>query len=167
MRSSHISLLLVCLLSTPVPAALAFDRAASESMPSPSIRYLRSTLHVHSEVAQCVAAVNQAVKANKRYDRVVHLDRYVIHAEVRRRKTIFSVGKPIPVDATISMKGSARSRGHWTWLPVETRCGIRSGRVVAISIEPRLPKARPTAKQRMRPGANYVHDETGGAVPVV
>lgn len=125
-----------------------------------------------------MTALNRNVRRDKRYDRIVHLDRYVLRAHLSNDDDIFGIGQPVRVDATVAIKGSARRRGHWQWQPVMTRCGLKHGQVVATSIEPRAdrgvderagradrakPPGKPAEKPvdpadspRLRPGANYV-----------
>ncbi|MGI4981866.1 MAG: BspC domain-containing protein [Janthinobacterium lividum] len=129
----------------PLHAQTLPDAAASSSA---AMRYLQSTLHVRPEVAACVAALGRVIQANPRYDRLVQLDRYVIRAQVRRDDAIFSIEKPLGIDAQVVIKGSARVRRQWTWRPVITRCGLKAGQVVATSIAPRnVPAASPTTSQ--------------------
>lgn len=155
-RCSGFAIVAMCLGLSLHTAANAQEPQAPPPAPSAAIRYLRSTLHIHNDVAECVASLNRSMAKNRRYDRLVQLDRYVIHASVRHNDQIFSVAKPVPVDTTVTLKGSARVRGQWVWQSVTTRCGLRHGRVVAISVEPRRGRSRPSAKQRFRPNGNYV-----------
>ena len=119
----------------------------------------------------CVASLAQEVRRNRRFDRLLQLDSDVLRAQVdvQRHGALFSIAQPVPVEATVTLRGSARARGQWKWQPVITRCGLRAGRVVTTSIEPRTPPARPTAKQPRRPAIDYFNyvDNGGGSSPPV
>lgn len=159
MRLQYLRPFVFCVLSSPFLIAPAFgQRDASHGAASTSSKHARQAFKVPHDVAECVAALNHAVRTDRAYDRVVQLDRYVLHAQVRHGKSIFSIGKPVTVDTIVSIKGSARVRGRWKWQAVDTRCGLRAGRVIATSIEPRAMRPRPTAKQRPRNTANYVEN---------
>ena len=105
----------------------------------------------------CVASLAQAVHRSDRYDRLLQLDSDVLRAQVdvQRHDALFSIAQPVPVEATVTLRGSARSRGQWKWQPVITRCGLRAGRVVTTSIEPRTPAARRAIKPPPRPAIDY------------
>jgi len=114
----------------------------------------------------CVASLSQEVRHNRRYDRLLQLDSDVLRAQVdvQRHGSVFSIAQPVPVEATVTLRGSARARGQWKWQPVITRCGLRAGRVVTTSIEPRTPPARPAARPPRRPAIdyfNYVDNDIG------
>ncbi|MGI4855754.1 MAG: BspC domain-containing protein [Janthinobacterium lividum] len=126
------------------------------------MRYLQSTLHVRPEVAACVAALNHAIHANPHYDRLVQLDRYVIRARVRQADAIFSIAQPVGIDTMVVIKGSARVRAQWAWQPVSTRCGLKAGQVVALSITPRDAPVRPAATPRPQPDTG---DGAGASLP--
>ena len=113
---------------------------------------------VHDPVSICVASLNRDMRHNKRYDRLIQLDRYVIRARVQHDDAVFSAVQPVPVDTTVMINGSARVRGQWQWQSVVTRCGLHHGKVVATSIEPRTaPTPLPPGEQReRRPGVDYV-----------
>lgn len=155
------------MLSTQTDGAALLMPATPSAMPPPpsaAAIYLRTTLHVHNEVALCADALNRSVRRHPRYDRLLQLDRYQLHATLRHRDAIFSIGKPVPVDTIVTMKASARVRGHWQWQPVITRCGLRHGRVIATAIAPRQAPSKPTAKQRPRPNADYVDTDPRDSV---
>lgn len=105
----------------------------------------------------CVASLTQEVRRNRRYDRLLQLDSDLLRAQVdvQQHGAVFSIAQPVPIEATVTLRGSARTRGQWKWQPVTTRCGLRAGRVVTTSIEPRTAPARPTAKQPRRPAIDY------------
>ena len=160
MRLQYLRPFAFCVLCLPFLSAPAFGQRDTSSS---SNKHLRSTLKIPPEVVECVSALNRAVRTDKAYDRVVQLDRYVIHAQVRRGRSIFGIGKPVPVDTVVSIKGSARVRGRWKWQAVDTQCGLRAGRVVATSIEPHVAHPRPTAKRRPRNISSYVENSPSSA----
>lgn len=146
--------------AAPPRAMRAPDAAASSSS---ALRYLQSTLHVPPAVAACVTALNRAVRADPHYDRLVQLDRYVMHAQVRRADAIFSIAQPVDIDTLVALKGSARVRRQWTWQPVSTRCGLKAGQVVAVAITPRDRPMNPATLQRRDNGAADGTDGAPGA----
>ncbi|WP_347555261.1 hypothetical protein [Robbsia sp. KACC 23696] len=133
----------------------AATSAAASKLPSGS-------LPVHDAVSICMASLNRDMRHNKRYDRLIQLDRYVIRARVQHDDAVFSPVQPVPVDTTVMINGSARVRGQWQWQSVVTRCGLHHGKVVATSIEPRTaPAPLPPGEEReRRPGVNYVERTT-------
>lgn len=114
--------------------------AWAQSEGSASSTYLRSTLRVNAQVAECVSALNRAVRTDPRFDRLIQLDRSILRAKVESQDAIFSMRNPVVVDQTVSIRGSARLRGTYDWHPVRARCGLQGKKVVATSIEPRSPR---------------------------
>ncbi|KKB64374.1 hypothetical protein WM40_05425 [Robbsia andropogonis] len=142
-----------------VVRATRANHAAKDDAARASVSKVPSgTLPVQDAVSVCIASLNRDMRNNKRYDRLIQLDRYVIRARVQHEDAVFSVVQPVPVDTTVMIKGSARVRGHWQWQPVITRCGLHNGKVVATSIEPRTaPAPLPPGEEReRRPGVDYV-----------
>lgn len=116
-----------------------------------------------------MASLAQAVHRSERYDRLLQLDSDVLRAQVdvQGHDALFSMAQPVPVEATVTLHGSARARGQWKWQPVTTRCGLRAGRVVTTSIEPRTRAARPAVKPPRRPAIDYFnYVDNNGWVPL-
>lgn len=141
------------------PARESGDSAATSAAAS---KLPSGSLPVHDAVSICMASLNRDMRHNKRYDRLIQLDRYVIRARVQHDDAVFSAVQPVPVDTTVMINGSARVRGQWQWQSVVTRCGLHHGKVVATSIEPRTaPAPLPPGEEReRRPGVNYVERTT-------
>ena len=73
-----------------------------------------------------------------KYDTLIVPDRRVLSRENRQRSPIFSVGDPIPVDKVIVMRAFAKSRGKAQWTRMDSRCGVRDGQVVGVSLTPNM-----------------------------
>ncbi|MDR5797402.1 hypothetical protein QCE49_28800 [Caballeronia sp. LZ008] len=95
-------------------------------------------LHVPDAVAQCVAAFDRWVENAPKYDTLIVPDRRVLSAKIDDDTTIFSVGNPIPVDQVIVMRAFAKARGKEQWTRVDSRCGVRAGHVVGVSLTPNM-----------------------------
>jgi hypothetical protein len=115
----------------------------AQETPDPSqedYAYL-TRMHVPEPVIRCVAAFDKWVTLTPKYDTFIVPDRRVLDAKVDNDTTIFSAGNPIPVDKVIMMRAFAKARGRSQWTRVESRCGVRDGRVVGVSLTPNV---RPT-----------------------
>ena len=65
-------------------------------------------------------------------------ERDSLSAKIDDDTTIFSVGNPIPVDQVIVMRAFAKARGTAQWTRVDSRCGVRDGHVVGVSLTPNM-----------------------------
>ena len=128
------------------PALLALALSASmfqlvQAQETPDLpedySYL-TKLHVPDAVAQCVAAFDRWVENAPKYDTLIVPDRRVLSATIDDDTPIFSVGDPIPVDKVIVMRAFAKARGKAQWTRVDSRCGVRDGRVVGVSLTPNI-----------------------------
>lgn len=97
-----------------------------------------SRLHVPESVAQCVAAFDRWVADAPKYDALIVPDRRVLSARIDSETPVFSVGNPIPVDQVIVMRAFAKARGKTKWTRVDSRCGVRDGHVVGVSLTPNI-----------------------------
>lgn len=98
-------------------------------------------MHVPEPVIRCVAAFDKWVALTPKYDTFIVPDRRVLGAKVDNDTTIFSAGNPVPVDEVIIMRAFAKARGHAQWTRVDSRCGVRDGRVVGVSLTPNVKPA--------------------------
>ncbi|MFM0522346.1 MULTISPECIES: BspC domain-containing protein [Caballeronia] len=128
------------------PALLALALSASmfqlvQAQETPDLpedySYL-TKLHVPDAVAQCVAAFDRWVENAPKYDTLIVPDRRVLSATIDDDTPIFSVGDPIPVDKIIVMRAFAKARGKAQWTRMDSRCGVRDGRVVGVSLTPNM-----------------------------
>jgi hypothetical protein len=129
-----------------VPALIALVLSASmypfaQAQETPDLpedySYL-TKLHVPDSVVQCVAAFDRWVEDAPKYDSLIVPDRRVLSAKIDSETPIFSTGNPIPVDQVIVMRAFARARGKAKWLRVDSRCGVRDGHVVGVSLTPNI-----------------------------
>lgn len=105
--------------------------------PSEDYAYL-ARLHVPDAVVQCVAAFDRWVENAPKYDTLIVPDRRVLSAKIDDDTPIFSPGNPIPVDKVIVMRAFAKARGSAQWTRVDSRCGVRDGQVVGVSLTPNM-----------------------------
>ncbi len=123
--------------------ASLYQLANAQETPAPSqedYAYL-TRMHVPDPVIRCVAALDKWVALAPKYDTFIVPDRRVLGAKVDNDTTIFSAGNPVPVDEVIVMRAFAKARGQAQWTRVDSRCGVREGRVVGVSLTPNV---RPT-----------------------
>ena len=73
-----------------------------------------------------------------KYDTFIVPDRRVLGAKIDNDTTVFSPVNPIPVDEVIAMRAFAKVRGKSQWTRVDSRCGVRDGRVVGVSLSPNV-----------------------------
>ena len=124
------------MLSTCVYQAV---QAQDTEAPSKDYDYL-TRMHVPSAVIKCVAAFDQWVELAPKYDTLIVSDRRVLGAKIDSDSPVFSNVDPIPVDKVIVMRAFAKSRGKPQWTRMDSRCGVRDGQVVGVSL---TPDARP------------------------
>ncbi|AQH01109.1 hypothetical protein A9R05_19760 [Burkholderia sp. KK1] len=128
----------------PVLYALALSASmlqfaeAQEARDLPEDYSYLTKLHVPESVAQCVAAFDRWVENAPKYDTLIVPDRRVLSAKIDDDTAIFSVGNPIPVDKVIVMRAFAKARGKEQWMRVDSRCGVRDGHVVGVSLTPNM-----------------------------
>ena len=134
-------------LHSPPAAAIAlfvsvalFPLAHAQETPDPSTEnyaYL-TRMHVPEPVIRCVAAFDKWVALTPKYDTFIVPDRRVLGAKIDDDTTIFSAGNPVPVDKVIVMRAFAKTRGHSQWTRLDSRCGVKDGRVVGVSLTPNV-----------------------------
>ncbi|SDV48399.1 BspC domain-containing protein [Chitinasiproducens palmae] len=135
MTAKHV---VATLVLVPLLLAAAASSTAAEQNSQAYRHYLLKTLKVQPDVAECAVALNKAAARSKRYDRLVNMDRSILRAQISTDDYIFSAGRPVAITKRITMRGKVRLRGSWEWRTVRTYCGVRKGRVVATSIDPRF-----------------------------
>jgi len=121
-------------------AASFYQLGHAQETPDPSqedYAYLKR-MHVPDPVIRCVAAFDRWVALTPKYDTFIVPDRRVLSAKVDDDTTIFSAGNPIAVDEVIIMRAFAKARGESQWTRVDSRCGVRDGRVVGVSLTPNV-----------------------------
>jgi hypothetical protein len=134
MKKTFVPALLALLMSA---SAVQFVQAQETPDPSEDYAYL-TKLHVPDAVVQCVAAFDHWVEHAPKYDTLIVPDRRVLSAKIDSETPILSVGNPIPVDQVIVMRAFAKARGKAKWTRVDSRCGMRDGQVVGVSLTPNI-----------------------------
>jgi hypothetical protein len=120
--------------------ASLYQLSHAQETPDPSqedYAYL-TRMHVPEPVIRCVAAFDRWVEITPKYDTFIVPDRRVLRAKIDNDTTIFSAGNPVPVDEVIAMRAFAKVRGKSEWTRVDSRCGVRDGRVVGVSLTPNV-----------------------------
>ncbi|MDR5783489.1 hypothetical protein QCE63_29165 [Caballeronia sp. LZ065] len=132
--------------NTLAPALLALALSASmfqlvQAQETPDLpedySYL-TRLRVPDAVVQCVAAFDRWVEHAPKYDTLIVPDRRVLAAKIDSETPILSLGNPIPVDKVIVMRAFAKARGKEQWTRMDSRCGVRDGQVVGVSLTPNM-----------------------------
>jgi hypothetical protein len=127
--------ILVLLLS-----GLLYQLGHADEAPDPAHEnydYL-ARMHVPKPVIACAAAFDHWVSITPKYDTLIVPDRRVLSAKIDDDATFFSAGNPVPVDTVIVMRAFAKMRGKPQWTRVNSRCGVRDGEVVGVSLTPNV-----------------------------
>jgi hypothetical protein len=135
MKNSIVPAVLALLLSA---TTFSFVHAQEAPEDSPEDYTYLTKLHVPDAVVRCVAAFDRWVENAPKYDSLIVPDRRVLDAKIDSETPIFSVGNPIPVDQVIVMRAFAKARGKAKWMRVDSRCGVRDGHVVGVSLTPNI-----------------------------
>lgn len=133
LRMKSLPTVLTLLLS-----GFSYQLGHAQVAPNPSHEnydYL-TRMHVPQPVIQCVAAFDHWVAITPKYDTFIVPDRRVLSAKIENDATLFSANNPVPVDEVIVMRAYAKARGKSQWSRVDSRCGVRDGRVVGVSLTP-------------------------------
>jgi len=115
--------------------------------------YLRR-LRVPETVVNCVAALDRWVHKTSRYDSLLVPDRRVLNARIEHnddstdatRSTpvptsaaiTTTVSSTTPFDSLIHMRGFAKVRGKYLWVPVSATCSVWHRQVVDVALRPRV-----------------------------
>jgi hypothetical protein len=137
MKNTLVPALLALLLSASMVPLVQAQDAPDQTDPAEDYSYL-TRLHVPDPVVQCVAAFDRWVEDAPKWDTLIVPDRRVLSAKIDSETPIFSVGNPIPVDQVIVMRAFAKARGKAKWTRVDSRCGVRDGHVVGVSLTPNM-----------------------------
>jgi len=126
--------------------------AQLQPAPQENYEYLRR-LRVPETVVNCVAALDRWVRQTSRYDSLLVPDRRVLNARIERKDdatddTIRSTPVPsssvaetvsaTPFDSLIHMRGFAKVRGKYVWVPVKATCSVWHRQVVNVALQPRV-----------------------------
>jgi hypothetical protein len=134
MKKTFVPALVALVLSA---SMVQFVRAQDTPSRPEDYSYL-TKLHVSDVVVQCVAAFDRWVENAPKYDTLIVPDRRVLSAKIDSETPILSIGNPIPVDQVIVMRAFAKARGMAKWTRVDSRCGLRDGQVVGVSLTPNM-----------------------------
>lgn len=126
----------IALLATASSIPLVYAQEAPD--PSKEDYAYLTRMHVPQPVIRCVAAFDNWVALTPKYDTFIVPDRRVLNAKIDDDSTVFSAVNPVPVDEVIVMRAFAKSRGHSQWTRLDSRCGVKDGRVVGVSLTPNV-----------------------------
>lgn len=123
--------------------------------PQENYEYLRR-LRVPETVVNCVAALDRWVHQTSRYDSLLVPDRRVLNARIVHKEdlpddtvsatpvpsssanaTATSTASATPFDALIHMRGFAKVRGKYVWVPVKATCSMWHRQIVDVALQPR------------------------------
>lgn len=113
--------------------------AQTESAPLTDYAFLRR-IHVREAVVNCIAAFDQWVRTEPRYDLFVVSERNALHAKVLPVTASQGLDQSTAVDATVRMLAFAKLRQKYVWIPVTASCGVWHKHVVSFSIKPKSPR---------------------------
>lgn len=132
------NILAPALLALALSASMFQVVQAQETPDRPEDYSYLTKLRVPDSVVQCVAAFDRWVEHAPKYDTLIVPDRRVLAAKIDSETPILSLGNPIPVDKVIVMRAFAKSRGKEQWTRMDSRCGVRDGQVVGVSLTPNM-----------------------------
>jgi hypothetical protein len=128
-------------------------RVHAQLQPAPheSYEYLRR-LRVPDTVVNCVAALDRWVHQTSRYDSVLVPDRRVLNARIVSKDeatdstpvpsslsaTAVDSRPATPFDSLIHMRGFAKVRGKYLWVPVKATCSVWHQQIVDVELKPRV-----------------------------
>jgi hypothetical protein len=110
--------------------------AQTESAPLTDYAFLRR-IHVREAVVNCIAAFDQWVRTEPRYDLVVVSERNALRAKVLPATAAQGADQSTAVDATVRMLAFVKLRQKYVWIPVTASCGVWHKHVVSFSIKPK------------------------------
>ncbi|MFD1555296.1 BspC domain-containing protein [Paraburkholderia silviterrae] len=139
---------------------------AQMQAPPESYEYLRR-IRVPDVVVNCVAALDEWVHQGQRYDSLLVPDRRALTAHIETPvpegaiTRVSSSGavvpdaaapdaaasgaaapgaaaQPSPIDTLIHLRGFAKVRGKYAWVPVKATCSIWHTQVVDVALTPRV-----------------------------
>lgn len=126
--------------------------AQLQPAPQHNYEYLRR-LHVPDTVVDCFAALDRWVRQTSRYDSLLVPDRRVLDARIERKDALkdeMADSTPVPsptesasasatpFDSLIHMRGFAKVRGKYLWVPVKATCSVWHQQVVDVGLKPRI-----------------------------
>ncbi|CAM2180101.1 Lipoprotein [Paraburkholderia sacchari] len=107
--------------------------------------YLRR-ISVPDVVINCVAALDEWVRQGQRYDSLLVPDRRALTARIEtpapdgaitRVSSSGAVAQASPIDKLVHLRGFAKVRGKYAWVPVKATCGVWHSRIVDVALKPR------------------------------
>lgn len=113
--------------------------AQTESAPLTDYAFLRR-IHVREAVVNCIAAFDQWVRNEPRYDLFVVSERNALRAKVLPVPAAQGADQSPAVDATVRMLAFAKQRQKYVWIPVTASCGVWHKHVVSFSMNPKSPR---------------------------
>ncbi|MDR3100827.1 MAG: hypothetical protein LBV73_27660 [Paraburkholderia sp.] len=121
-------------------------RVQAQMQASPEdYEYLRR-IRVPDAVINCVAALDEWVRQGQRYDSLLVPDRRALTARIEtpapegaitRVSSSGAMAQASPIDTLIHLRGFAKVRGKYAWVPVKATCGIWHTHVVDVALTPR------------------------------
>jgi|GEM_PF-860402 len=118
---------------------------AQMQAPPEDYEYLRR-IRVPDVVVNCISALDAWVHQGQRYDSLLVPDRRALTAHIEspvpasaiaRVSSAGAVTQASPIDTLIHLRGFAKVRGKYAWVPVKATCGIWHTHVVDVALTPR------------------------------
>lgn len=122
---------------------------AQMQAPPEDYEYLRR-IRVPDVVVNCISALDEWVHQGQRYDSLLVPDRRALTAHIEtpapesaitRVSSSGAVAQASPIDTLIHLRGFAKLRGKYAWVPVKATCGIWHTHVVDVALTPRTANA--------------------------
>ncbi|MEW9585056.1 hypothetical protein ABQJ48_26540 [Paraburkholderia sp. DGU8] len=97
-------------------------------------------IHVREAVVNCIAAFDQWVRTEPRYDSFVVSERNALRAKVLPVTLTQGPDELPAVDANVRMLAFAKLRQKYVWIPVTASCGLWHKHVVSFSVKSKGPR---------------------------
>lgn len=115
-----------------------YHLAHAQPKPAPPTDYaFFRRIHVREAVVNCIAAFDQWVRTEPRYDSIIVSAGNALHAKVLPERGAQESGPSAALDATVDMLAVAKLRQKYVWVPVSASCGVWKKHVVSFSLRPR------------------------------
>jgi hypothetical protein len=119
-----------------------YHRAHAQTKPAPltDYAYLRR-IHVREAVVNCIAAFDQWVRTEPRYDSIVVSAGNALRAKVLPVTGARDSAQSVASDATVHFRAFVKLRQKYVWIPATASCGVWHKHVVFFSLKPKAPSS--------------------------
>jgi hypothetical protein len=119
-----------------------YHRAHAQTQLAPLTDYaFLRRIHVRDAVVNCIAALDQWVRTEPRYDSLVVSERNALRAKVLPFTSTQAPDQSAAVDSTVRMLAFAKLRQKYVWIPVTASCGVWHDHVISFTLTANGPRS--------------------------